>query len=554
MRKPMSFDLVDQPWLLVQRLDGHVEEVSLVDAFRRAPELRRLAGELPTQEFAHLRLLLAVLHATLDGPDTSTWEQLWETPTLPVDDIADYLDEHRERFDLLHPTAPFYQVADLRTGKDEVFGLERLIADVPSGAQLLFTARSGPALHRISPAEAARWLVHAHAYDISGIKSGAAGDSRVKGGKVYPLGTGYTGSLGGVFVEGDNLRETLLLNLVPYNVPYLRSDDDDRPTWERDPLGPAAQDDLTPSGVMRLYTWQSRRIRLFGDADGITGVVLAYGDPLSPRDLHQREPMTAWRRSPTQEKALKTTPVYLPRTHTPDRALWRGLDAMLPGTAGRGRSGEPPANLDPGILEWTGYAANRGLLRRPVIRLRAVGAVYGTQQSVIDEVLDDAVTMPVRAVTDPHVAIEIQRAADAADRGVRALVALGRNLLRAAGVREDNRLDGAREATAAEAYAALDQQFRDWLRGLVDGVDLADSRTAWHRSAARTLRGIGDRMVAEAGPVAWAGRQIDNNLVTSAKADVWFRHQLSKALPLAGADQPAEPDTTDRPQEEVALT
>lgn len=549
----MSFDLVDRPWLLVQRLDGQVEELSLAEVFQRAPELRRITGDLATQEFAILRLLLAVLHAAVDGPDTSTWERLWAASALPIDDIVGYLDHHRERFDLLHPSTPFYQVADLRTAKDEVFGLGRLIADVNNGAPL-FTARSGPALRRITPAEAARWLVHAQAYDVSGIKSGAFGDSRVKGGKVYPLGTGYTGSLGGVFIEGDNLRETLLLNLVPYNMPYLRSDDDDRPIWERDPLGPAAQDDLTPSGVMRLYTWQSRRIRLFGDANGITGVVLAYGDPLSPRDLHQREPMTAWRRSPTQEKALKTTPVYLPRTHIPGRALWRGLDAMLPGTAGRGRSGEPPANLDPGILEWLGYAANRRLIRRPVIRLRAVGAVYGTQQSVLDETIDDAVTMPVRAITDPPAAAEIRRAADDADQGVRALVNLGRNLLRAAGVRDDKRIDGARDATTAEAYAALDQLFRDWLCGLVDGVDLAEARTAWHRDAARALRTIGDRMVAAAGPAAWAGREIDKNLITSAKADVWFRSQLAKALPLAGPARPGEPETTDRPQEEVALT
>ncbi|MDG4771245.1 type I-E CRISPR-associated protein Cse1/CasA [Solwaraspora sp. WMMD792] len=549
----MSFDLVDRHWLLVQRLDGQVEEVSLADAFRRAGTLRRITGDVPTQEFAVLRLLLAVLHDTVGGPSEDDWEQLWAAADLPVDDILDYLDERRERFDLLHPTTPFYQVADLRTSKGEVFGLERLIADVPSGAPL-FTARSGPALRRITPAEAARWLVHAHAYDVSGIKSGAVGDSRVKGGKVYPLGTGYAGSLGGVFVEGDNLRETLLLNLVPHDVPYLRRDDNDAPIWDVDPPGPAEQDDLTPSGVLRLYTWQSRRIRLHGDEHGITGVVLAYGDPLSPRDLHQREPLTAWRRSPTQEKALKTTPVYLPKTHAPGRALWRGLEAMLPGTAGRGGSGEPPANLDPGVLEWIGYAANRRLLRRPVIRLRAVGAVYGTQQSVLDEIIDDAVTMPVRAITDPQTAIEVQRAADDADQGVRALVNLGRNLLRAAGVRDDKRVDGARDETTAEAYAALDQQFRDWLRGLVDGVDLAEARAAWHRTAAKSLRGLGDRMVAEAGPVAWAGREIDKTLITSAQADAWFRNQLSKALPLAGPLRPAQPDTTDRPQEEVALT
>ncbi|MFY1631663.1 type I-E CRISPR-associated protein Cse1/CasA [Solwaraspora sp. WMMB335] len=551
----MSFDLIDRPWLLVQRLDGQVEDVSLADVFRRAHQLKRVAGDLPTQEFAILRLLLAVLHCAVDGPTTGQWADLWRAGELPVDDVIGYLDDYRDRFDLLHPQTPFYQVADLRTGKDEVFGLERLIADVPTGSPL-FTARSGPALRRISHAEAARWLVHAQAYDPAGIKSGAVGDSRVRGGKVYPQGTGYVGSLGGVFVEGETLRETLLLNLVPHgdDVPYLRGADTDAPIWELDQPGPAAQDDLTPHGVLRLYTWQSRRIRLCGDSDGVTGVVLAYGDPLSPRDLHQREPLTAWRRSPTQEKALKTTPVYLPRTHTTDRALWRGLDAMLPGTAGRGSAGEPPANLDPAVMEWIGAAANRRLLDRRLVRLRAIGAVYGTQQSVVDEIVDDAVTMPVRAITDAETAAEVQRAADDADKAVRALVTLARDLLRAAGVRDDKRTDGSRAETTAAAYNALDQQFRDWLRSLGDAGDLAAARAAWHRQVAATLRRIADRMVADAGPAAWAGRDVDGHLLTSFKADAWFRVQLAKALPLAKLAAHAEAGPPDVKQKEVVPT
>ncbi|MDG4765922.1 type I-E CRISPR-associated protein Cse1/CasA [Solwaraspora sp. WMMD406] len=549
----MSFDLVHRPWLLVQQLDGRVVEVSLADAFRQAHTLRRIAGDVPTQEFALLRLLLAVLHCAIDGPDTDRWAELWQAPELPADDIVRYLDTRRDRFDLLHPTTPFYQVADLRTSKDEVFGLERLIADVPSGSPL-FTARSGAALRRITPAEAARWLVHAHAYDVSGIKSGAAGDNRVKGGKVYPLGIGFAGSLGGVFVEGDTLRETLLLNLVSYDLPALRVDADDAPAWELDPLGPAEQDDLRPRGLLRLYTWQSRRIRLFGDADGITGVVLAYGDRLSPRDLHQREPLTAWRRSPAQEKLHKTVPVYLPSTHTPGRAIWRGLGAMLPGTAGRGRGGEPAANLDPMILEWISAAANQRLLDRRHIRLRAIGAVYGTQQSVIDDIVDDAVTMPVRAITEPEAAAEVQAAAHDADQGVRALVALARDLLRAAGVRDDRRTDGVRDETTAEAYGALDQRFRDWLRDLTDGVDLAAARTAWQTQVATTLRRLAERMVADAGPAAWAGRDIDGTLLNSSRAEVWFRIQLAKALPLANQTRQSTAGSTNPTQEEAALT
>ena len=58
-------------------------------------------------------------------------------------------------------------------------------------------------LERISWAEAARWLVHVHAFDPSGIRSGAVGDPSVKGGKGYPIGPGWTGQVGVVIVEGQ---------------------------------------------------------------------------------------------------------------------------------------------------------------------------------------------------------------------------------------------------------------------------------------------------------------------------------------------------------------
>src|SRR5699024_2697574 len=66
----------------------------------------------------------------------------------------------------------------------------------------------------IPPGEAARWLVHCMAFDISGIKSGAVGDPRVKGGKGYPIGIGWSGWLGGLYFEGDTLFQTLMLNTV----------------------------------------------------------------------------------------------------------------------------------------------------------------------------------------------------------------------------------------------------------------------------------------------------------------------------------------------------
>ena len=69
-----AFNLLDEPWIRVMTHDRQIRELSLTQALLQSHEYRRLAGELPTQDVAILRLLLAVLHTVfyrvdLDGAD-----------------------------------------------------------------------------------------------------------------------------------------------------------------------------------------------------------------------------------------------------------------------------------------------------------------------------------------------------------------------------------------------------------------------------------------------------------------------------------------------------
>src|SRR4051812_41588699 len=177
-----SCDLLIQPWLLARDGAGDTVGLPLVDTFRRADRLVGLVGDVPTQVFALTRLLVAVLHGALrEGLDVEEWTRLWRDKVLPIERIEEYLNSHRSRFDLFHPDTPFLQVAGLRTAKDEMSDLSKLIADVPNG-HLFFSTRLDRNV-TLSFAEAARWVVHCHAFDPSGIKSGAVGDGRVKGGK-----------------------------------------------------------------------------------------------------------------------------------------------------------------------------------------------------------------------------------------------------------------------------------------------------------------------------------------------------------------------------------
>lgn len=533
---PAAYSLVDEAWIPVLDAAGRRRDVSLLSLFARAGDLRMIACELPTQTFAILRLALAILHRTTDGPPgEAAWQKLWRDRALPVGEIADYLDEFRDRFDLLHPKHPFYQVADLQAGKDNTYGLERIIADVPNGMPFL-TTRAGPGMESISPAEAARWLVHCQAYDPAGIKTGAIGDTRVRNGKGYSIGVGSLGSLGGVHLEGATLLETLLLNLVPIAPNWQRADGRDLPVWEREPQTAAEEADSTrgPYGLLSLYTWQSRRIRLFGDTNGITGAMISIGDRFEWQDRHLLEPMSVWGRSGPREQKQKRAPIYLPRPHDHGRALWRGLQTLLPAPPGA----EAPQRLSPMVVQWLARLTVTGVVRPNFqARTRAVSVTYGTQQAVVDEVFSDALTMNVLLLVEDSAlrAVAVDATGDA-EAAVKLLRRLADNLARAAGSRDTD--VGEANRAAERAYALLDGDFRDWLARLGPASDPVAERAAWQRRVRRAIARLGGELVAAAGPTAWVGRSGTDRAgrevhYSSSQAEAWFRTGLAKALPMA---------------------
>lgn len=538
----LTFDLVNRPWILVHQVDGQVDEISLLDLFVRAQDLRSVLGEIPTQSFAIVRLLLAILHRAVEGPrDSEHWAELWHKPSLPVADVSAYLDRFRSRFDLLSQRTPFYQVADLHTGRGEFTRLDRLIADVPTNERF-FTTRLDTGIDRLGFAEAARWVVHCQAFDPSGIKSGAVGDPRIKGGRGYPIGTGWAGMLGGVIAEGRTLRETLLLNLIPDEFLDLSQVEHDLPVWERDPPGPAAEfpDGREPAGPLELYTWQSRRIRLFHDGGGVYGVLVANGDRMASQNRFRTEPLSVWRRSPTQEKKQGVVPTYMPMTHNPERAIWRGLAALLQDTWRHAQGRDAAGYLRPAVLNWLDTARGHGLLDDGYqVRTRTIGMEYGSQSSTTAEIIDDAVSVSVVLLGEAGREL-LATAVDAvndADAAAWELGLLAANLAEAAGGDGGGPRDRAREI----AYAELDRPYRKWLAELGPATSPIDARTLWQQQAAGIIRPLGRELVERAGPVAWRGREVRDRHVSTPEADLWFRRRLRKTLAYA---YPTEKETT----------
>ena len=209
----IEFNLLTEPWVRVRLPDNTVQEVSLTDALVHAQEYMDLAGEMPTQDAAMLRLLLAVLFTVfsrvneagepepLEDEETALerWGALWELKHFPEQPIRDYLEQWKDRFWLFHPERPFWQIAELRNGIE--FDGKKLNGErAQSGNKTpLFQSVSADACESLTYAQAARWLVHQNGYDERG--------GRPREGNKPRHGVGWLGQIGFVEIKGKNLFE-----------------------------------------------------------------------------------------------------------------------------------------------------------------------------------------------------------------------------------------------------------------------------------------------------------------------------------------------------------
>lgn len=199
--------------------------------------------------------------------------------------------------------------------------------------------------------------------------------------------------------------------------------------------------------------------------------------------------------------------------------------------------------MRPRILDWVARLANEGFLDdEHFIRARVFGAVYGTQLSVIDEIVDDAIAMAVVVLheRDAELGHTAVRAVDDAEEAVTALGDLATGLAQAAGAETE-----APRATARDlGFGKLDGHFRDWLAKLTSDKDPEEYRREWQCRVHSTISRIADRLVNEAGEAAWTGRVTEAKSgslwLTASRADLRFRAELRKALPMSTTEQTGE--------------
>ena len=348
-----KFNLLDENWILVLDLSGETKEISLTELFANSQNYRSLAGEMKTQDFAILRILLAILQTVFSRFDADgipydyvklderfkqiedvdedensaykkdlkkTWKNLWKAGEFP-DIVNEYLEKWHDRFYLLDDKYPFMQVTEdfiednakekkptLLKGKTINLTINQASA---SSKISLFSPRQENYKNELAFNELTRWLISYHGYTNVSDKATFAKD------KYQPSNCGWLYELGGVYLEGNNLFETLMLNFVifnPTNENYISINQN--PIWEneyKDVLF-KLMNFSAPDNIAELFTTVSRAVSIDSNINTNDVSIGVCKLPALEKRNYDLEPMTVWKKIDNN---------FIPKVFDLDKAIWR---------------------------------------------------------------------------------------------------------------------------------------------------------------------------------------------------------------------------------------
>ena len=366
------YNLLDEKWIQVASKDT-VEKVSIKELFANAAKYKELAGDMKTQDFAVMRVMLAILHTVFSRFDSKgdpyeffevdeksflqigeleendledyedalyqTWIDIWNAKEFPKV-VYEYLEKWRERFFLYDDKYPFFQVTKEVIEKDaagggEFYGknINRLVSE-SNNKQAYFSPKDESYKEYIVDDELARWLIKLQGY------IGTSDKKKVGSAKTYSKGWLY--DLGGVYLQGNNLFETLMLNFViahNENNNLLKSQ---KPCWEAETIEKNIELYFHNGidNIASLYTAWCREI--FIDPNRTKEDKFVCFIAKLPEIEHSDaflEPMTVWKYNDTGEYKDK----YRPRKHDANKSMWRNFGLL---------TGVGEGTRKPGVIEW----------------------------------------------------------------------------------------------------------------------------------------------------------------------------------------------------------
>lgn len=560
-----EFNLIDEPWIsVVTDYKGTTKLVGLREFFENAETYIGLAGDMPTQDFAVMRFILAILHTVFSRYDASgnpyemvdlnkkmqqvenvdeeyeeeyedalmeTWENLWKSGEFP-EIVIDYLECWRDRFYLFDDEYPFYQVR-----ADEVDGLKlnmanpteisgkninRLISE--SGNKIaLFSPKFSYKNNKeiLTPDEIVRWLITYQSY--TGLS-----DKVIFGKEKYKASKGWLFDLGGVFLSSDNLYKTLILNLVLVNTSNADYNTKVQiPAWEQKPCEVVKKhmSNNPIDNIAELYTAYSRAIYI---SDFDPEKPFKMGIVKLPEVLHENnflEPMTVWRynkNGPNKEK-------FTPRKHQLNKSIWRSFGLLTKTEyANEGNSNMPKRK--PGIIDWLNYL--EAYIGNDFIRIDSISMEddgNATSWVPVNEIVD-SLYIEGEIVNDldkegwiGRINQIVDKTKDVVDKTFRSFV----NDVKK--IRNIDSNDYASKYTES-LYYELDKPFRNWLASIYYEDNKDEKTEEWYKDLKKIAISQAEKIVADSGPRDFTGIIENDSVRNIATAFNFFMARINKEL------------------------
>lgn len=519
-----KYSLLTEPWIVVMLDDrGSTKKVSLQELFLHAQDYKDLAGETKTQDFAILRLLLAVLHTVFTRFDSSgkpydyielnqdmiqigeveeediedyevelfeTWVQLWKSEQLPSV-IVEYLKKQADKFNLYDEKYPFYQITEediqeiqkmtrtdqVKTGDINFKLINRLISESENKISL-FSSRTEENKGVMSDDEYARWLIAFQAYTGTADKAKYP-NMRASANKGWLLG------LGGIYLKGRNLKETLLLNTV-----LSRDVVWQRPIWEksfRDKLKDLMN--KIPDNLSELYTNLSRLIVKRGEGeDKISAIQLQAINTAN----YLLEPMTLWQFAKSGENKGS----FVPKTHQVNQSLWKSFGNLR--TSLQDEKNTRQAKIIDWYVELIEQSKNYDFKVDAIIVATAYDYNRDASTMIKDEIYDEldiSKEIIAKAQEDgwiPRITSEVELVKEVIDSIFGTFLSDVKTIrnLNAAGFVDSHKQD---------AYFTIDRPFRDWLSHLREGDEKEVKIREWRERLYSIILDHGNSLVRGSG-------------------------------------------------------
>lgn len=573
-----KFNLLDEPWISVIVDDkGTSQEVSLKALFENAHLYKELAGDTKTQDFAVMRVLLAVLHTVFSRVDATgkvyevegrklfelnerlkperemdpahfddyegllfdTWEDIWGQQKFPCI-INDYLEKWRDRFNLLDEEYPFFQVRkeDISSnvfclgkpgpGKTVGKNINRKVSESNNKVSLFSPKYAqGNNKEKLTYAEIARWLLTFQGY------TGLA-DKGVFGKDKYKASKGWLFDIGGICIKGTTLFETLMLNFI---LPYHEKEQlggIQAPCWEYG--GEEIVKDYFKLGktnnLARLYTAWSRAVYIdptFDDSAPFSCAIVKL--PEIEHCDNFLEPMTLWNKN--DDKKNKTSPLF-PCKHKFEEAMWRSFGMMTSRMSTKESSGRRP-----GVIDWLSELKSQDMIEMEnrMITLEAVSMQddgNSTSWVPVNEIIDQ-LTLNGYVLTDDSSegwVIRINHTIDFTQSTVNKYYRMYLNDIKR--VRNIEKDTGFVRRHIEKLYYSLDAPFREWLASIQPEDDFDETILKWQSTLKNLIVEQAKEHLHHATMRDYTGIKMDNRIENIVTVYHKFLNSLNKKFSEEG--------------------